>query len=579
MYIVRKFLAPLCCSAGFVVMTLLAACGGGHGRAVTLSTLAVTPATATLAIGVTQQMAATATFSDGSTSDVGTASAWTSATPANATVNATSGLATAAAAGSAVISAAYGGMTASATLTVSPAAPVSIAITPQSPTVTIAASQQLTVIATYPDTTTLDVTSSSAFVSGTPATASVTSGGLITGLAAGSSIVTASFGGANATTTITVPSGISLASIAVTPQSPTVLIAATRQLTVIATYSDTNTVDVTTGSTFVSATPATASVANGGLVTGVAAGSSIVTASFGGANATTTVTVPVGLTVSSVAVTPVNPSVVVGAQQQFVATATYSDSSSAVISAAWGSSATGVATVDSNGLATGVAAGTSTITASFGGQNGSAPLLVRAAPLVGTLNLRSAANFGVLAGTSIANNAGGTTFVTGDVGSPSQPSPPAQAAGYSNYTSGTILSTALTDLQTALTDAGGRTCNVNFFGGIDLGGLIIGPGVYCFSGAINITGTLTLSGPGVYIFRTALTLSTTANSIVALSNGATAAEVNWVPTGTTAVGANSNFKGNILSQSAITVGNNATLVNGRVLTTTTTTLSNNQISY
>jgi hypothetical protein len=45
------------------------------------------------------------------------------------------------------------------------------------------------------------------------------------------------------------------------------------------------------------------------------------------------------------------------------------------------------------------------------------------------------------------------------------------------------------------------------------------------------------------------------------------------------VGADSNFKGNILGQSAITVGNNAALVNGRVLTTTTTTLSNNQISY
>jgi uncharacterized protein YjdB len=503
MNLIQKYLSPLCCSAGFAVLALLTACGGDNqGRdpilglpATTLSALAVTPATATLASGATQQLVATATFSDGSTRDVGAASAWTSATPASATVNATSGLATAAAAGSAVISAAYGGMSANATLTVTSAV---------------------------------------------------------------------------------------LLSIAVTPQNPTVLVAATRQLAVIATYSDAHTADVTHGSTFASATPAMASVANGGLVTGMAAGSSIVTASFGGANATTTVTVPANVTLSSIAVTPATASVVVGGQQQYVATATYSDSSNAIISASWNSSATANGTVSNSGLATGVAVGSTTISASFGGQTGNALLTVTAAPtlpLAGSVNLGSAANFGVLAGTSLTNNSGGTTLVTGDVGSPSQTVDPTQAAGYSNYKSGAILSTALADLQTAITDANGRTCNVNFAGGIDLGGLVIGPGVYCFSGAINITGTLTLNGPGVYIFRTALTLNATANSIVALNNGATADDVNWLATGPTTLGANSVFKGNILGQSAaITIGDNTTLLNGRVLTAAAVTLSNNQIT-
>ena len=103
--------------------------------------------------------------------------------------------------------------------------------------------------------------------------------------------------------------------------------------------------------------------------------------------------------------------------------------------------------------------------------------------------------------------------------------------------------------------------------------------MYCYAGAINITGTLTLNGPGVYIFRSALTLDATANAIVALKNGATAADVNWLPVGPTTLGANAVFKGNVLGQAAaITVGDNTTLLNGRVLSAAAVTLRNNQIA-
>jgi uncharacterized protein YjdB len=590
MNILQKYLAPLCCTLGLSAAALLTACGGGdQGRdpilglpAATLTTLAVTPASATLASGATQQLVATATYSDGTARDVSTTSAWTSATPASATVGAATGLAKGVAPGTAVITAAFGGKTASANLTVSGIALTALAVLPQNPVVQIGATRQLTVRATYSDASNVDVTATSAFVSATPAKASVASGGMVTGVAAGSSVVTASFGGMSATTTATVPA-VTLTGIAVLPQNPIVQIAATRQLAVVATYSDASTGDVTATSTFVSATPAMASVANSGLVTGVAGGSSIVTASFGGMNATTTVTVP-AVTLTSITVTPATASVAVGAQQQFIATATYSDLSNAVINASWSSSATANGTVvATSGMATGVAAGTTTIGASFGGQTGSALLTVTAVavppPVIASVNLRSAASFAVLAGTSITNNSGGTTLVTGDVGSPSQTVDPTQAAGYTNYKSGAILAGALADLQTAITDANGRSCDVSFAGGIDLGGQTFGPGVYCYSGAISITGTLTLSGPGVYIFRTALTLNSTANSIVALNNGATAANVNWLPVGPTTLGANSVFKGNVLGQSAaITIGDNTTLLNGRVLTAAAVTLRNNQIT-
>jgi hypothetical protein len=590
MNLFKRYLNPLLVSAGLLAMAALAGCGGGdQGRdpilglpAATLSSLAVTPATATVAIGAGQQFTAIATYSDGSAQDVSAKAAWTSATPASATVNAATGLSTGIAAGGSSISAAFGGKSAAAQLTVSPATLQAIAITPLAPSIAIGATQQFAVSGSFSDGSTHDVTAVSTFASAAPATASIAAGGLALGKVAGTTQITATTGTLTASTALTV-SPATLLSIAVTPQTPVIPAAATRQLAVLATYSDGSIVDVTTGSSFVSVTPASATVASGGLVTGVAFGTSVMNASFNGKTASTTVTVP-ALTLVSIAVTPATASIAVGAQQQFVATATYSDSSKAIITAGatWTSGTAATATVLNTGVASGITAGTSSITATAGGQSGSALLTVTAVAIPPVLNpiiLGRAAPFGVLAGTSITNNSGGTTLITGDVGSPSQTTDPTQAAGFTNYKSGAILAGAMTDLQAAITDGNSRTCDVSFAGGVDLGGQTFGPGVYCYAGAISITGTLTLNGPGVYIFRTALTLDSTVNSIVALNNGATADNVSWLPVGPTTLAANSIFKGNILGQSAaITVGDNTTLLNGRVLTAAAVTLRNNQIT-
>ena len=376
---------------------------------------------------------------------------------------------------------------------------------------------------------------------------------------------------------------VTLTSIAVTPQAPTLQIGAARALLVTATYSDSTTANVTSASTFVSAAPAIATVSGSGVVSGVAAGSSTVTASYQGLNAGTNVTV-VAATLTSIAVTPATATIGVNTTQQFIAIATYADNSTGNItsSALWTSSNTAVATVLSTGVATGLSAGTTTITASSASKSGNAALTVTAAlplPPSAPVDLGRATNFAVLAGTSLTNNSGGTTLIGGDVGSPSQTTDPTQAAGFTNYKSGAPLDNALADLQVAITDANGRTCDVNFAGGIDLGGATLAPGVYCYAGSISLTGTLTLSGSGVYIFRTATTLNTTANSIVQLLNGATAANVTWVPVGPTTLGANSVFKGSILGKAAaITVGDNTTLLSGRVLSGAAVTLRNNQIA-
>src|SRR5271157_4349628 len=80
----------------------------------------------------------------------------------------------------------------------------------------------------------------------------------------------------------------------------------------------------------------------------------------------------------SIAVTPANPSIAAGNQQQFTATGTYSGGKKKDLtsSATWTSSTPSVATVSSGGLATGVAAGSTTIKATLGSINGSTGLTV-----------------------------------------------------------------------------------------------------------------------------------------------------------------------------------------------------------
>jgi hypothetical protein len=80
----------------------------------------------------------------------------------------------------------------------------------------------------------------------------------------------------------------------------------------------------------------------------------------------------------SLAVTPANPSISVGGQQQFTATGTYSDGSKKDItgSSTWSSSAPSIASISSTGLAKAVAAGTTTIKATSGSISGSTSLTV-----------------------------------------------------------------------------------------------------------------------------------------------------------------------------------------------------------
>ena len=414
----------------------------------------------------------------------------------------------------------------------------------------------------------------------------------------------------------------SVVSVAVTPATASIAISGTQQYTATASFADGSTRIVTTESGWTSATPAVATIGGAtGLATGVRAGTSTITANYRNKTGTAELTVRPNLV--GIRVTPADPTILTGATQQFAATGSYSDGTFGAITTpiTWSRGNALVATISPTGMATGIAPGQSLITATSGTLSGSAVLTVTAlvapvppapvppAPVPGapvppapvppaplppapvppapeppaplpplnTINLGAATNFAVLAGTALTNNSNVTTVIGGDVGSPSQTVPPTLKPGFTNYVAGPELSNALGALTVAITDANSRTCTVSSASGVDLGGLVLPPGVYCYDGAISITGTLILNGPGLYIFRTKMTLNATAGAVVATLN-ADPSQVFWVPVGATTLGANGQFKGSILGQSsAITVGDNTNLLTGRVLSQAAVTLASNKI--
>ncbi|MCC6430931.1 MAG: Ig-like domain-containing protein [Gemmatimonadaceae bacterium] len=171
----------------------------------TLSSITVSPATATLTIGGTQALAVTGTYSDATTAAITTGLTYTTSASTVATVT-SAGVVTAVSAGSATITASVSGKSATAAITVSAPAPTlsSIAVTPGSVNLAPAATQQLTVTGTYSDATTAALASGVTFGSATAAVATVSASGLITAVGVGTSIITATHTASTRTATATV---------------------------------------------------------------------------------------------------------------------------------------------------------------------------------------------------------------------------------------------------------------------------------------------------------------------------------------------------------------------------------------
>jgi hypothetical protein len=179
--------------------------------------------------------------------------------------------------------------------------------------------------------------------------------------------------------------------------------------------------------------------------------------------------------------------------------------------------------------------------------------------------LGTAANFAVLAGTTITNT--GPTVITGDLGLHPGTSatgfPPGTVTGTPHITDGAALQ-AKNDLITAYTDAATAT-STSDLSGQDLGGKNLIPGVYTFSSSAQLTGPLTLSGNGVFIFQVGSALTTATNSAVLLVNGAQACAVFWQVTSSATLGTGTQFQGNLMALSDITMVTGANILTGRAM--------------
>jgi hypothetical protein len=147
-------------------------------------------------------------------------------------------------------------------------------------------------------------------------------------------------------------------------------------------------------------------------------------------------------------------------------------------------------------------------------------------------------------------------------------------------TAPSTLTTAVRDMETAYTDAAGRTnpTAVNLGAG-NIGGMTLAPGLYKWTSNVGISKDVTLSGASnqVWIFQIAGTLSQASATKVILSGGAQAKNVFWQTAGGVVIGTTAHSEGTILTKTQIAMNTGAT-TNGRLLAQTAVTLQKNVVT-
>lgn len=335
--------------------------------AAAVASVQVTPGTATLMAGTTQQLATTVRDSTGAEL-TGRAVVWTTSSAAVASVNAT-GLVTAVAVGTATITATVGGVPGTMTVTVSPlaAAITDVAVSPTAVSLQVGRTSTLTPTVTQPAGA---ATATISYGTTTPSVATVSAAGLVLAVGPGTATITMSataaantgFSAATRTATVTVTvTAVPVATVQVAPATASILAGSTQQFVVTARDADGQ---ILTGRpiTWATLNAAAATVSASGLVTGVAAGSATITATVEGATGSATITVePAPAAITSLTVSPTTATLTVAQTRALSPTVTQPTGAPAA-TVTYRSSDPDVATVSPSGVVTAVAAGTATIT-------------------------------------------------------------------------------------------------------------------------------------------------------------------------------------------------------------------------
>jgi uncharacterized protein YjdB len=329
----------------------------------TVVRLELTPPVATLLVGRSQPLLATPR--DSAARALGNrVVAWSSSAPSVATV--AGGTVTAVAPGTAIITAAVEGVQANATVTVLPV-PVASVIVSLSSSV-VRTGQIVTASAVARDSAGAALTGRAvSWSSSNAAVATVSSTGMVSGVSEGSASITASVDGrlASAVLSVTAPP---VASLEITPSSPSVPLRGTRTIQAVAYDSTGNPIPgrVMKWST---ANATIATVDAQGVVTGVGLGSTNLYVESGGKTQTTTVSVRSIGPVYTLQITPGWSTLLPGQTRQLASVVQdYYGFDVPNLPATYASSDLTVATVTSDGLMRAISRGSTTVTVTIGGK-------------------------------------------------------------------------------------------------------------------------------------------------------------------------------------------------------------------
>lgn len=337
------------------------------------TSLQVNPPSAPVILNQTSQLSAQLVFPDNVTSDVTSLVSWVSSAPDIAQVgtngNGTPGLVSGQALGTATITASVCGFSGSSDITVISPLPPILTITPLTKSKNIDESFIFTAMyddrVHYPE----DVTSKASWSSSNTEAAPILKGLVTPGIKSASGvIITATYNDANnVTTTAQATINVIAPELTLQPSTPQT-INVNGSLQYSALYSDAyvNFQDVTSSLTW-SSTNTNVATVNTGNVSGVSAGTTQISCTYGKYSASTT------LTVVQPTLTILADKTRINKGETLQLTPYYSDANvtNQVVSSgvSWTTDNTSVATVNNSGLLNGVSAGTVTVTATYQGLN------------------------------------------------------------------------------------------------------------------------------------------------------------------------------------------------------------------
>ena len=544
-----------------------------------LATITVTPTPATLAIAGTQQF--TAVGKDIGGNVVPIAPTWTVVAGGGAvgstglfTAGNTTGTYTN------TVQASSAGVSGFATVIVTGGPLASITVTPNPVSLLAGTTQQFIAVGRDASNNVFLITPVWTVVNGGGAINS-SSGVFTAGGTAGTytNTVKATSGAISGTATVTVTPG-PLASLTITPNPVSLAIGATNQFT--ATGKDANGNTVSAPLTW-SIVAGGGTVNNTGLFTaGTTPGTytNTVKVASGAISSTATVTVTAG-PLASITVTPNPASVAANATQQFTAVGHDASNNVVVINPVWTVvNSGGTINVGSGLFTAGATTGTynNTVKATSGAISGTATVTVTVAP-TNYLGTTLATN-GITAGQAVTCITGGqiNANVSISPGNTVTGFGPCVITGTQHLADATAL-TAQGELTTAYNTLAGLPCPAaNAIVG-DLGGTTKAAGVYCTASGIGVTGTLTLDGGGdpnaTFVFQAGTSLITAGN--IVLINGAQAKNVYWQVGSSATLGTASQWKGNILALTSITLVDNANLIGRALARNGSVTLGTNNV--